>query len=96
MSKLLTGSIDVSKIDKSKLYKSEKTGKTYLNVSIWVNDELDKYGNCASIQQSTGKDETKIYLGNLKEYKREDIQEVVAEEVKPLPAAGDEDSGLPF
>jgi hypothetical protein len=95
MAKLLTGSIDVSKIDKSKLFKSEKTGKTYLNVSIWINDEVDKYGNCASIQQSTGRDEAKIYLGNLKEYKRDDVQEVVAEEVKP-PADSGEDSDLPF
>jgi hypothetical protein len=92
MAKLLTGSIDVSKIDKSKLYKSEKTGKTYLNVSIWINDELDKYGNCAAIQQSTGKGEDKIYLGNLKEYKRDDVQEVVAEEVKTaVPADGADD-----
>jgi hypothetical protein len=95
MAKLLTGSIDVSKIDKSKLYKSEKTGKTYLNVSIWINDEHDKYGNCAAIQQSTGRDEAKIYLGNLKEYKRDDVQEVVAEEVKPTAEVG-EDSDLPF
>lgn len=69
MSKLLTGSINLSKIDKSKLYTSEK-GEKFLNLSIWINDEVDNYGNIASIQQSTKKDETKIYLGNLKEYKK--------------------------
>lgn len=72
MAKLLTGSIDLSKIDKSKLYKSEKTGKTYLNVSIWVNDEVDQFGNIASVQQYMGKDGQKNYIGNLKEFNREE------------------------
>jgi len=83
MSKLLTGSIDLSKIDKSKLYKSEKTCKTYLNVSIWVNDDVDQYGNIASVQQYMGKDAEKNYIGNLKEFKKDVVQEVNAEEVPP-------------
>jgi hypothetical protein len=91
MSKLLTGSIDVSKIDKSKLFKSPATGKSYLNVSIWINDENDQYGNCASIQQSTKKGEDKIYLGNLKEF----VPTVQAEEVttnRSQPEPSDENS----
>ena len=68
MSKLLTGSIDVTKIVKERLFKGEKG--TYLNVSVWINDEEDKFGNIASIQQSTKKDEPKLFIGNLKEYKK--------------------------
>lgn len=64
--KLYLGSIDVSKIDKSKLFTGKKG--TYLNLSIWVNNEPDNYGNHMSIQQSTKKDEDKIYLGNGKEF----------------------------
>ena len=69
MSKMYFGSIDVSKIDKAKLVKGEKG--TYLNITVWVNDELDKFGNIASVQQGQTKEEReakqpKIYLGNLK------------------------------
>jgi len=72
MGKLYTGSINLSKLDKKRLFTSEKTKEVWLNVSIWLNDEVDKYGNIAGIQQSTKKDEEKIYIGNLKEYKKTD------------------------
>ena len=67
MAKLLTGSLNVTKIIKEKLYKGQKG--IYLNVSIWINDKEDKFGNIASVQQQTRRDEPKIYLGNLKEFK---------------------------
>lgn len=68
MSKLLTGSIELTKIDKSKIV--EKNGRKWLNISVWLNDDKDQYGNCASIQISAKKDEPKIYIGNLKEYEQ--------------------------
>ena len=76
MSKLLNGSINLSKLDKTKLFKSPKTGDVYLNVNVWLNDEVDDYGNNASIQQSITKEEREAgekatYIGNLKEYKPE-------------------------
>lgn len=48
-----------------------KNGKHYLGVSVWVNDELDTYGNSASISLSQTKEEReakakRIYIGNLK------------------------------
>ena len=78
MSKMLTGSIDLNKIDKSKIVSTNKDGKPfengakYLNVVIWINDEADKYGNNASIQISQTKEEREAgvkatYIGNLKE-----------------------------
>ena len=78
MSKLLTGSIDLNKIDKTKIVSLDKNGKPfengakYLNVVVWLNDEADKYGNNASIQISQSKEEREagvkaIYIGNLKE-----------------------------
>jgi hypothetical protein len=69
MSKLITASIDVTKIEKNLLYKGKKG--TYLKLSIWQNDTPDQYGNDFSIQQTTGKDEPKIFLGNGKYYKPE-------------------------
>jgi hypothetical protein len=78
MSKMLTGSIDLNKIDKTKIVSTDKNGNPfengakYLNVVVWINDEADKYGNNASIQISQSKEERDagakaIYIGNLKE-----------------------------
>ncbi len=66
MSTLISGSIDLSKVDKSKL----KDGK-YLNVQISVNDTTDNYGNNVAITVNQTKEEReakekKTYLGNAK------------------------------
>ena len=63
MSKMLTGSINLSKIDRSKIVSTNKAGKPfengakYLNVVIWINDQADQYGNNASILNSQSKEE---------------------------------------
>jgi hypothetical protein len=78
MSKMLTGSIDLNKINKTKIVTTDKNGNPfengakYLNVVVWINDEADNYGNNASIQISQSKEERDagakaIYIGNLKE-----------------------------
>ena len=78
MSKLLTGSIDLNKIDKTKIVDRDKDGNLFqngakfLNIVVWVNDEPDNYGNTASIQIGQSKEEREsgaksIYIGNLKE-----------------------------
>jgi hypothetical protein len=64
MNKLLVGKINLSKIDKSKLFKGTKG--TWMDIAVWFSEEPDKYGNNLSIQQSTKKDEPKIYLGEAK------------------------------
>jgi hypothetical protein len=68
--RILKGSIDVSKIDKSKLINGKKG--TYLNVSIIVRDEVDQYGNTGFITQDTTKEEREsgmkgTILGNIKD-----------------------------
>lgn len=68
MSKLITASINLKKVDQSLLIPGEK-GK-YLNLTIWVNDEKDKYGNDVSVEQRTDKGKDKIYLGNGRSYKQ--------------------------
>jgi len=81
MSKLFTGSIDLSKIEKKHIVSADKNGQPfknnakYLNISLWINDQVDQYGNSASIQIG-GKDE-KIYIGNLKEYVKVENAEVI-------------------
>lgn len=62
--------IDVTKIDKDKLYKGQKG--QYLDLTTFINlDEQDKYGNNGSISQSVSKEERDAgvktpILGNVK------------------------------
>ena len=73
MGKLITASINVKKIDKTMLVEGSKG--TYLNLTIWVNDEPDRFGNDVSIEQRTEKGKDKIYLGNGKTFKPNERQE---------------------
>ena len=50
MATILSASLNVAKIDQTKLIDG-RTGK-FLNVTITINDEVDKYGNNASIFES--------------------------------------------
>jgi len=68
MSKLITASINLSKIDKSKIIEGKK-GK-YIDLTIWLNDKPDQFGNDVSIEQRTEKGADKIYIGNGKIYKQ--------------------------
>lgn len=68
------GSIDFSKLleqakNGNKAFSKNENGKIYLNVRVWVNDELDKYGNVASFQSNFkgANKEGRFYFGNLKE-----------------------------
>lgn len=65
---LITASIDITKIDNSRVIKGKKGD--YVNVVIWVDDKIDQYGNDVSIEQKTDKGEKKIYLGNGRVYKK--------------------------
>ena len=67
MAKLISASIDLSKIDKSRIF--EKDGKKWYNIQIAVNDEVDTYGNSVGISAAQTKEEReakekKVYLGN--------------------------------
>jgi hypothetical protein len=73
MNKLFIGKINLSKIDKSKLFKGEKG--IYLDVAVWFSEEPDQFGNNLSIQQSTKKGEPKIYLGEAKFYVPKETKE---------------------
>jgi hypothetical protein len=67
MSKLLSISLDVTKINKSELVTGAKG--TYLNLTVSLNDESDKFGNTVSAWQSQTKEqreakENRNFLGN--------------------------------
>jgi hypothetical protein len=72
---ILSGSIDLSKIDKKRVkevaLKSGGVGK-FLDVQVIINDEPDAYNQIASMVVGQTKEEreqkvAKTYLGNLKE-----------------------------
>lgn len=93
MSQLYLGSIDLTKIDKSNIVTTDKDGKPfkngakYLNVSIWVNDEPDQYGNHIGIKAGTK--DNNYYIGNAKEYQKN-------QNSQPAPTQEEEEDSLPF
>lgn len=78
--KLYTGSIDLTKIDKTLIVSTDKNGQPfqngakYLNISLWLSEEADQYGNHISIQIGNSK-ETRKYIGNAKAYVPRDQQQ---------------------
>ena len=67
MAKMMSVKVDVTKIDKAKLFKGQKG--TYLDLTVCINDENDTYGNNVSAWQGQSKEEQqakqpKNYLGN--------------------------------
>jgi len=69
MSKLIAIKIDVSKIDRDRLYQGAK-GK-YLDATVFLNDEEGQYGDNGMITQSVSKEEREAgvkgnILGNVK------------------------------
>ena len=67
MAKLISVSIDVTKLDKNKFIRGKKG--TYADLTISLNDQEDQYGNTVSIWQAQTKEERdakerRNFLGN--------------------------------
>lgn len=61
--------IDVTKLDKSAFFKGAKG--TYVDITLWENEEPDEYGNTHSAKQDLGKErrgEKTPYIGNMKPF----------------------------
>ena len=95
MSKLLSISIDVTKLDKSRFYQGKK-GK-YASLDIWIEDEKDQYGNDASVSESLSKEEReakskKNYVGNGKKlYGWDEVPNQASQASAPSPAIEGDD-----
>ncbi len=100
MSKLIAISIDVTKIDKNKLYKGAKG--TYANLTMEVKDEKDQYGNDVSIWAGQTEDERKSkvqrnFLGNGKIVWESNPQQAPQQSATPPASSMPEiDDDLPF
>tara|TARA_X000001382_G_scaffold74676_1_gene52209 strand:+ start:3128 stop:3394 length:267 start_codon:yes stop_codon:yes gene_type:complete len=67
MSNIVNASLDLTKIEKSKIIKGKKG--SYINITMFINDENDQFGNNASVIISQTKEEReaktpRVYLGN--------------------------------
>lgn len=99
MSAIINASIDLSKVDKSRIF--EKDGRKWLNLSISVNDET-MYGNNVGISISQSKEEReaktqKTFIGNGKVvWNSGTIVNAVKEEQAPVNQSEKDDDLLPF
>jgi len=99
MGTIINASIDLTKVDKSKLIKGK-----YLNMTVIINEDLDKFGNNVAITIQMSKEErdlkaSKTYLGNGKVVYANGEVKVAEKQEKPLQNTSEkfkEDSGLPF
>ena len=107
MAQIINASIDLSKIDKSKINKFDKDGNPYKNgaqyysVTIFVNDEVDKFGNNVSVANNQTKDEQtsgtkKTYIGNGKVVWTGESKKKSQPEQDFTPSATEDDGSLPF
>ena len=102
MAKIISASIDVTKIDKNKIKSTDKNGQPfknnaeYLEIQIVLNDEVNEYGQDASIRINQSKEEREagekaVYLGNGKTVWSSEVNQttvVQAEVIQPA-ASGD-------
>lgn len=70
MNTFFNAGLNLSKIPKEAIT-TDKNGNKWLNVTIWLNENVDQYGNSGSIQINQSKEQRdakapKVYIGNLK------------------------------
>lgn len=97
MSKTINLKIDVTKIDKERLFKGSKG--TYLDAVVFLNDEPDQYGNNGMIVQSVSKEERERgfrgeILGNCKVFGGNGSQPTPVSRSQPVPEVVADD--IPF
>lgn len=96
MYKFLNGGINLSKISKEAIT-TDKNGNKWLNITVWLNEVPDQYGNSGSIQINQTKEQRdakipKVYIGNLKAPEKKQEQVFVSGSTEPREYTND----LPF
>lgn len=100
MARIIAASIDLSKIDKSKIVEG-KNGAKYYNFDITVNDEPNQYGQDVALSDKQTKEERqakakKTFIGNGKTVWKNDNTGRVVDYTNPAnPTDGPKDD-LPF
>lgn len=100
--KLLTGSINISKLNElykqgNKAFSVAKNGDVYIKINIWLNEEPNQWGKYGSIQTNfkDAKKEERHYIGNFELFKAQETkQEMFPQLNSQIP--NKENSDLPF
>ena len=101
MSKLISISLDVTKIPRDKII-AHKNGSKYVALDVWINDDPDQFGNDCSVNIRQTKEERdakgkKTYCGNGKKSFGFSEQQAPPPSRSATAAASDEDFGeVPF
>jgi len=99
MGVIIKASIDLNKLDKSKIIEGKNNAK-YYNIDIFIQDEINQFNQNVSIANPTqSKEETKVYLGNGKvTYLQGEIKVVPKQETQQQVTKSEEkdDDSLPF
>jgi len=99
MATIINASIELTKIDKTKIF--EKDGRKYLSITISVNDET-KFGNNVGISHNQTKEEReaktpKTFIGNGKvSWTDGSIQVAEKENNQANPISKEVDNDMPF
>ena len=101
MGATITFSIDLNKIDKSKVIQGKKG--TYYNVTAFVNDDVDQYGNNVAVATGLTKQERESgaktqYLGNGRVVSTDGkiSAALMEQQSQPAQAAPADDMDFPF
>ena len=80
--------------EKHSAFNKANNGKIYVNINIWLNDEIDQYDNIGSLQLQKKKDsdDKQHYIGNFRPTKARS-NEITNSDVDALE---DIESDLPF
>jgi len=97
--KIINASIDLTKIDKSKI-NQHANGAKYYNITIYLNDEPNKFGQDVSIATSITKEEREAgvkqtYIGNGKVVMNKPKEDKIPQ-APQAPSAISSDNDLPF
>jgi len=102
MSQLINGSLCLTDLiakakEQHSSFSKAANGKIYANITMWVNDEPDTYGNTVSLQLNSTQEkreaEGKVYVGNGKPSKKKEPEAVAASD---LATVEDDLNSLPF
>lgn len=88
--------LEHAKAKHSAFSKSEKNGHIYFNITQWINDEPNEFGQHSSLQLNSSKEgkatEGKVYIGNAKKVEAGGGSPVTDAVAAEIPAA----ESLPF
>jgi hypothetical protein len=91
--------IDVTKIDKTRLFKGAKG--TYLDLVVYENDTPDEYGNDFSVKQDCTREDREAgvkmpYIGNGKNMGQKKPSTTAPRKVASAAVVEDDDQEIPF